>query len=74
MKKILFFIFVLLFLANLTFSLKNKSKDLSIKNMEILQASAGEAECENTSTHPCRIIISGQVILQGYGQPKVIYP
>jgi hypothetical protein len=62
-----------LFFANLMFSSKKENNFLSVKNIEMLQVSAAEAECKNTSNNPCRIHIPDGTILNGIGQPWISY-
>jgi hypothetical protein len=69
MRKIIFSCVILLFSANLTFSLKNKSENLSAKNIEMLQVSAGEAGCSNESDKWCQISLVGVYYIQGVGTP-----
>ena len=49
---------------------KTENKEiLSLKNVKMLQVSAGEAECKDTSNNPCEIQIPNGPIIKGVGQP-----
>jgi hypothetical protein len=52
------------------FATKSEDKnDLSLKNVKMLQVSAGEAECKDTSKNRCEIHIANGPTLIGVGQP-----
>jgi len=76
MKKV-FFSFLALFalgLIVLNFSLKreaNGSNGFALSNIHALQASAGEAWCDGSSSTTCTITVKGVLVAQGTGQPHI---
>jgi hypothetical protein len=58
------------------FAMKNENKDnfdLSLRNVKMLQVSAGEAECVNESNNPCSVRLPNGAIIEGIGQPKATW-
>jgi hypothetical protein len=62
----------LLFFVNLIYSSKKEDNILYMKNIEMLQVSAGEAGCKGENNNWCTIQL-GSLILQGVGIPYVEY-
>ena len=73
-KKYVLLVCISLLLVNLTFSNKGKgqSNALFVRNVEVLQVSAGEAECKPTSINKCSFTVAG-ILLVGTGQPYIEY-
>ena len=63
--------FVFLIYCNLTFKIESQSDSLFLENVKMLQVSAAEAECKNTTSNLCMIMTPEGLILRGYGQPWV---
>jgi hypothetical protein len=60
-------------ITTLVFMSKNERKDnLSLRNIGMLQVSAGEAWCEDVSDHKCKLTVDSTV-LEGTGQPKAVW-
>lgn len=76
MKKV-FFSFLVIFalgLIVLNFSLKSDAtatNGFSLSNIHALQASAGEAWCDGSSSSTCTITVQGVLVAQGTGQPHI---
>ena len=72
-SKKIFSSFVLLVCAiAFNFSINSKNigtSNFSLRNINALQASAGEATCKDTSTNKCTITLPNGVKLEGTGQP-----
>jgi hypothetical protein len=73
MKKLFVFLGVtLLFCANLMFSSKKENGSLSVRNIEMLQISAGEAGCRWDTNKWCQVEVASSILL-GVGTPYIIY-
>lgn len=57
----------------LNFSLKSDvtASNISLSNIHALQASAGEAWCDGSSSTTCTITVKDVLVAQGTGQPHI---